>query len=76
DTTHIVVEKMTSRDKKKLGELLEKYNLTPISMSAHCDLTTQEGLEAFTRRMDFAMEFNINKDTNNWDWEVGLWKGS
>lgn len=57
--SHIKVEEVKSEDIKRLKDLLTKYNLTPISMSAHCDLTTKEGLEAFKRRVDFAKEFDI-----------------
>lgn len=57
--SHIKVEEVKSEDIKRLKDLLSKYNLTPISMSAHCDLTTEEGLEAFKRRIDFASEFDI-----------------
>ncbi len=57
--SHINVEKINSRDIENLKRLLNQYNLTPISMSAHCDLIKKEGLEAFERRMDLAKEFNI-----------------
>jgi sugar phosphate isomerase/epimerase len=57
--SHIDVEKITNEDIKQLKKLLEKYELTPIGISAHCDLTCREGFEAFLRRMDFAKEFNI-----------------
>jgi len=57
--SHITVEEIKPADIERLKELLAKYDLTPISMSAHCDLTTEEGLAAFKRRLDFAREFNI-----------------
>jgi len=57
--SHINVEKINSGDIRDLKKLIEKYNLTPISMSAHCDLIKKEGLEAFERRINFAKEFNI-----------------
>jgi len=57
--SHITVEKIKSEDIKRLKDLLAKYDLTPISMSAHSDMTTKEGLAALKRRVDFAKEFNI-----------------
>lgn len=57
--SHVKVEEMKSEDIERLRNLLAKYNLTPISMSAHCNLTTEEGLAALKRRIDFAKEFDI-----------------
>ena len=55
----IIVETIKSDDVKKLKELLSKYDLNPVSMSAHCHLVTKEGLEAFKKRMDFATEMGV-----------------
>lgn len=52
----IEVETIKPDDIKKLKDLLSKYNLNPISMSAHCNLVSKDGLEAFKKRMDFATE--------------------
>lgn len=68
--SHITVEKIKSEDIKRLKDLLAKYNLTPISMSAHSDMTTKEGLVALKRRIDFAKEFNIKILITG----TGLWK--
>lgn len=57
--SHIDVERVTASEVRKLKNLLDGYGLTPIGMSAHCDLTTKEGLEAFERRIDLAKEFNV-----------------
>lgn len=57
--SHIDVENIKSEDKKLLKDLLSKYDLNPISMSAHCNLITKEGLEAFKKRMDFAAEMGV-----------------
>jgi len=55
----IVVEELKSTDKKRLKDLLAKYNLKPICMSAHCNIVKKEGLEAFKKRMDFAAEMGV-----------------
>lgn len=55
----VEVEKIGSKEINRLKGLLSNYDLTPISMSAHCDLTTKEGLEAFKRRIDLAKELDI-----------------
>jgi len=57
--SHIKVEEIKPADIERLKELLAKYDLTPISMSAHCDLSTEEGLAALKRRLDFARELDI-----------------
>jgi len=57
--SHIVVEEITSKDIEKLKNLLAKYTLKAISMSAHCDLTNKVGLDAFRRRMDLASELDV-----------------
>lgn len=57
--SHIVVEEITNKDIELLRELLGKYGLTAISMSAHSDLTCSEGFEAFKRRMDLAIELGV-----------------
>jgi len=51
------------------------YNLQVISISAHCDLTSREGLEAFKRRMDLATELGVGiliTGTGKWRGEKNL----
>ena len=43
-SSFIVVEELKSEDKKRLKNLLAKYNLNPICMSAHCNIVKKEVL--------------------------------
>ena len=73
--SHIVVEEITRKDIERLKGLLSKYNLRAISMSAHCDLTKKEGLEAFKRRMDLASGLGVGiliTGTGKWSGEEDL----
>lgn len=70
--SHIVVEEITSQDIERLKTLLKKYNLKAISMSAHCDLTGKDGLEAFKRRMDLASDLGVGiLITGTGKWSTG-----
>ncbi|KPJ86777.1 MAG: hypothetical protein AMS17_10990 [Spirochaetes bacterium DG_61] len=73
--SHIVVEEVARKDIEQLKSLLSKYNLRAISMSAHCDLTNQEGVDAFKRRMDLASELGVGvliTGTGKWSKERDL----
>jgi sugar phosphate isomerase/epimerase len=73
--SHIVVEEIAPKDIERLKDLLSKYNLRAISMSAHCALTNREGLDAFKRRMDLASELGVGiliTGTGKWGGEEDL----
>ena len=53
----IDVKGITSEEKKRLKDLFAKYDLTPISVSAHSEIVNKEGLESFKKSMDLAAEF-------------------
>jgi L-ribulose-5-phosphate 3-epimerase len=55
----IAPEHMTPEDVQALRRLMATYELTPISLSGHCDLSTFEGVELFKARIDLASELGI-----------------
>lgn len=59
-TEHVRPECMTPEDIKAFIKLLKNYELTPLSVSGHSDLTSKEGIELFQRRIDFAREIGVD----------------
>jgi L-ribulose-5-phosphate 3-epimerase len=55
----IPVERMTRDDIDGLRTLLVRHGLTPVSLSGHSDLATEEGVRSFTARIAFAHTLGI-----------------
>ena len=56
---HAAPERLGPGGGRKMSLLLEENGLTAASLSAHADLTTEDGLIAFTSRLQLASELNI-----------------
>jgi sugar phosphate isomerase/epimerase len=55
----IPIESMSAEDISRLAESMKSHDLTPVSLSGHCIMTTEEGLGYFKRRIDFARDLGI-----------------
>lgn len=53
-TEHIIPERMTLSDFKKVNQLLQEYNLNAPSFSGHVDLGKSDSIDKFRKRIDFA----------------------
>jgi sugar phosphate isomerase/epimerase len=58
-TEHVAPERMTRADRKNLLNKLKDYGLAPMSLSGHSNLASQEGIELFKKRLDFAAEIGV-----------------
>ena len=55
----IPIESMSQEDISLLGASMKSHDLTPVSLSGHCVLTTSEGVDCFRRRIDFARDLGM-----------------
>jgi len=56
---HVSPELMDKKQIKELKTIIESYGLKPLSISGHCDLTTDSGVELFKKRIDLAYELEV-----------------
>jgi|AGTN01.2.fsa_nt_gi Sugar phosphate isomerases/epimerases len=56
---HVKPEEMDKAQMKEVKRKIESYGLKPLSVSGHCDLTTQKGVELFKKRIDLACELEV-----------------
>jgi len=56
---HVDPEKMSQQEIEDLKDKMRKYNLLPLSISGHVDMTSSEGLEQLKKRIDLANKLGI-----------------
>jgi sugar phosphate isomerase/epimerase len=56
---HVKPEEMDKSQMKDVKRKIESYGLKPLSISGHCDLTTQKGVGLFKKRVDLACELEV-----------------
>ena len=57
---HVRPELLNKEEMLEVKRKIEQYGLKPSSISGHCDLTTQKGVELFKKRIDFAYNIGVN----------------
>lgn len=55
----VPVERMSRDDVEELRRRLDGHGLAPVSVSAHSDLATDEGVKSFTARLAFARSLGV-----------------
>jgi len=56
---HVKPELMDKKQFKELKSMIENYGLKPMSIGGHSDLTTDNGVELFKKRIDLAVEMEV-----------------
>jgi sugar phosphate isomerase/epimerase len=56
---HVVPDKLDKKGIKTLKDILLHFDLTPISLSGHSDLTTREGLDYLKRCLEIASKLQL-----------------
>lgn len=57
---HVKPELMSKKQFKELKHKITSYGLKPLSISGHCDLTSEIGVELFKKRIDLAYEMEVS----------------
>lgn len=56
---HVKPESMDMRQLNEMKATIRSYGLKPMSIGGHCDLTTENGVRLFLKRIDFACAMEV-----------------